>query len=107
MAEKFYGKVGYAETIENPIGSGVWVNSITERYYYGDVLKNRSAWAQVDQKNDNLTVSVNISIVADAYALNHFSAIKYIEWMGVLWKVVRIEPQRPRLILELGGEYNG
>lgn len=61
-----------------------------------------------DQKvNFDLAVSNSISVVADAYANENFHAIRYIRWMGSLWIVTTVEVQRPRLLLELGGVYNG
>lgn len=105
--EKFYGKVGYAETTETFEGSGIWTNQIVEKMYYGDVLTNHSKWQSSSNINDNLTISNKISIIADAYAYKNFSLIKYVEWMGVKWKVESIEVQRPRLILSIGGEFNG
>lgn len=105
--EKFYGKVGYCVTTEDPTESGVFRDVTTERMYYGDVLKNQSRWQSAQNLNDDLRVGNRISILADAYAYQNFSNIKYVEWMGVLWKVTDIEVERPRLILTLGGEYNG
>lgn len=107
---KFFGKVGYAITTEKTINgepTGVWEDVITERNYYGDVLKSATRWQPTEGVNDNLTVSNSISILADAFANQYFSAIKYVEWLGVKWKVENIEVQRPRLILNLGGVYNG
>ena len=108
--ERFYGKVGYAETIEDivdGIHTGRWHDSVVEMFYYGDVLETSTRWQSGDHVNDNLTVSNKISVLADAYANQNFSKIKYVEWMGVKWKVSNITVQRPRLILTLGGEYNG
>lgn len=104
---KFYGKVGYGETIETPPNSGVWKDVITERPYYGDVLNNIRRFQENQKINDDLTLSNGISIIADPYALNHFFAIRYVEWAGALWTVNTVEVERPRLILRLGGVYNG
>lgn len=104
---KFYGIVGYAETAETN-SPGIWVDKITERNYYGDVLRNTSRWETVSgQLNDNLNVNNSISILADAYAYDHFSEIRYVEWMGARWTVTNVEVQRPRLLLTIGGVYNG
>ena len=102
---KYFGKIGYATSTEK--SPGVWVDSIYERPYFGDVLKNTSRWRNGAGLNDDLGVSTRISIVADEYLTKHFSKIKYCSWMGDLWKVVDIEVSRPRLILTLGGEWNG
>lgn len=102
---KYYGSVGYAEIKENP--PGVWVDGITERQYYGDVIRNVRRWQSGENLNDDLTINNQISIVADPYAYQNFHAIKYVTWMGAKWKVSSIDVQYPRLILEVGGVYNG
>lgn len=106
---KFFGKVGYCESV-NGSGErdGIWEDVVTEREYYGDVLSNNRRYdAQTDSVLDNLNVNNRISIVADAYAYEHFFQMKYVEWMDCKWKVTQVEVQRPRLILHVGGVYNG
>jgi len=103
---KYYGKVGYALSAET--AKGVWTDTITERQYYGDLVRDTtSKWSQGDSINDNLVITNSISIVADPFAYQHFFQIKYAEFEGVLWKVNSVEVKRPRLILNLGGVYNG
>lgn len=102
---KFYGVVGYVESTET--APGVYIEIATERKYYGDILKNVKKYVSSEYLNDNLTISNSISILADAYAYDHFFAIRYVNWMGANWKVTDVEVQRPRLILSLGEVYNG
>lgn len=100
---KYYGNIAYAETVE--VKPGLWKEKTTTRPYYGDVLRNTRRREGTDKINDDITANVQISIVADAFALKHFYAIRYIEWMGSKWKVSEVEPQHPRLILTIGGLY--
>lgn len=102
---KFYGSIGYAETVET--SPGVWVEQITERKYYGDANRDSRRLQSANQLNDNINVSSEISIVADPYAYNHFHSMRYVEFMGAKWKISTVEPKPPRLILTLGGLYNG
>lgn len=102
---KFYGAVGYGVTEDK--GEGVWDQRVVERFYYGDIVRNQRKWEKGEQLNDNLNVSNSISIIADAYAYDHFFAIRYVKWMGARWKVNSVQVERPRLILEVGGVYNG
>lgn len=102
---KFYGVIGYGEAVETV--PGVWEDVITERKYYGDVLRNTRGLQEGDKINNDITVGNSISIVADAYAHNHFFAMKYIIWAGAYWTISNVEVQRPRLLLSLGGVYNG
>lgn len=103
---KWYGKVGYSETVET--SPGVWVPKDTVREYYGDVIRNTTKWTvNSDSTNDDLTVNSQISIVADPFANNKFHSMKWIEFMGARWKVTSVEPQPPRLLLTLGGVWNG
>ena len=102
---KFYGAIGYGTTEET--SPGVWSDVIVERYYRGDVVRNSRRLQEGQKVNDDLSVNNSISIVADAYASDNFFAIRYISWAGTLWVVSDVEVQRPRLLLRLGGVYNG
>lgn len=104
---RFYGEIGYGESIENPSDSGVWTDVITEVHYYGDVIRNTRQLVNGENLNDNITVGNSISIIADDYAIAHFSKIKYVRWAGVLWTVTGVEVKSPRLILSIGSVYNG
>lgn len=102
---KFFGKVGYGQIVNK--GVGVYDDVITEVSYFGDVITPSRRFETNEKVNDDLTVGNSISIVADAYALNNVSAIRYVEWMGALWKVENVNLESPRLVLRLGGVYNG
>lgn len=103
---KFSGLIGYVEkSVET--APGVWVEQITEKNYMGDILRQTQQWRETANLNDNLTINNRISIVADDFAFSHFSSMKYVIWGGVYWEVKDVELQRPRLILSLGGVYNG
>lgn len=102
---KYYGKIGYAKTVET--APGVWTEEITERTYFGDLIRNTRRLQSSDKVNDDINVANELSIVADPYAMNNFHAMRYAEFMGARWKVSTVEVQYPRLILTLGGLYNG
>ena len=102
---KFCGVVGFAITEET--SPGIWTPVITEQEYYGDVIADARRLQTIDQLNDDISVSNRISIVVDAFANEKFHAIRFVEYMGTAWKVTNAEVQRPRLILTLGGVYNG
>ena len=102
---KFYGKIGYAVTMETK--PGVWVDDIVERNYYGELIRNTRRLQSSGQLNDDVTVTNEISIVADPFANENFHAIRYVEFMGAKWKITNITVQPPRLMLTVGGVYNG
>lgn len=104
---RFFGEVGYGKSVETPLESGVWEDVITEFSYRGDVIRNTRQLESSDKVNDDISVSNSISVVADAYAIEHFFEIKYVRWAGVLWTVTTVEVRSPRLILNLGSVYNG
>lgn len=104
---KFHGKVGYGQSTEVPPESGIFADVITERSYYGDVVRNSRGLREGETLNKDLTVGNSISLVADAYAREHIFAIRYVEWSGTLWTVVNVDVEFPRLILRLGDKYNG
>ena len=102
---RFFGRVGYGSTVES--APGVHEEVITERSYYGEVLRDTRQLTSGDYLNKDLSVSNQISIVADAHANEHFLAIRYVEWEGVLWTVTDVEVQSPRLLLRIGEVWNG
>lgn len=102
---KFYGVIGYADTQET--SPGVYEEVPTQRRAYGDVLRNNRKLENGEGLNNDLTLNNRISILADAYAVRHFFFIRYVEWMGAKWKVTNVEVKPPRLILTIGGVYNG
>jgi hypothetical protein len=104
---RFFGEVGYGETVEDPADSGVWKDVITEYQYQGDVIRNSRKLDKSDSVNGDITVANSISIVADEFALKHFHKIKYVRWAGVPWTVSDVEVKAPRLILSLESVYNG
>lgn len=102
---KFYGKIGYAEQVETD--PGVWEEVITERPYYGDLVRNTRKLQNSGSVNDDINIANQISIVADPYAREHFFSMRYVEFQGARWKISDVEVQYPRLILTVGGLYNG
>ena len=102
---KYYGKIGYMNTVET--SPGIYTEQVVERAYYGDFLRNSSKFQTSGNLNDNVTINNEINILADPYAFQNFHSLRYITYMDVKWKVVNVEVQYPRLILAVGGVYNG
>lgn len=109
---RFAGYVGFGEQTET--SPGVWQDVVVERLYYGDLVKMDRTMATYTQHSQsgtqaNFTIlsTNNISILADAYANDSFNAMRYVRWSGSLWIVASVQAQPPRLILTLGGVYNG
>lgn len=102
---KFHGYVGFANTVET--APGVFKQQITEREYTGDFLRDVRDWAVSEDLNDDIRLSTRVSVVADPFASENVAAIKYAKFEGVKWRVASVERQHPRLILRLGGVYNG
>jgi hypothetical protein len=102
---KFYGSIGFAHTTET--SPGVHVEDFIEYVYAGDVIRNTRRLEPGDSLNDNINVSNLISIIADPFANQNFHKMRYVRWMGASWKITNVEVQRPRLILTIGGVFNG
>lgn len=102
---KWFGKIGYAVTSETR--PGIWEEVIVERNYYGDMTRNSRRLQAASQVNDDININNELSIISDPYAMNSFHAMRYAKFMGTKWKITNVEVQYPRLILSLGGLYNG
>lgn len=100
---RYCGKVGYVSDVET--SPGVYEEEVYERTYYGDIIKHSSRW---DERgiNNNILVNNEISILADPYAYQHFSEMRYIEYMGSKWKIANLTVSRPRITITMGGLYN-
>ena len=102
---KFYGAVGFVESVETRPGG--WMEEVTERKYAGELIKNTRRLQNSGQVNDNVDIANQVSIVADPFAYSNFHSMRYVTYMGTNWKITSIEVQYPRLILTIGGLYNG
>ena len=102
---KFYGAIGYALQIESK--PGVWSDNIIEKNYRGDVILDQRRWQSADKVNDDLSLDNSISIIADEYAHNNIGNMKYIVWNNVPWEIQSFSINRPRIVIQIGGIYNG
>lgn len=101
---KFYGVIGYAESVKT--APGVYEDKIVEYPYYGDLVRNTRQLQSAETLNDNINVANEISIVADPFARENFHRMRYVVFMGAKWKISKVEVGYPRLILTIGGLYN-
>lgn len=101
---KFYGAIGFAETVETD--PGVWEEKIVEHSYSGDLIRNIRKLEPASSVNDNVNITNEISIVADPYAEQNMYAMRYVVFKGSKWKISSVEVNYPRLLLSIGGLYN-
>lgn len=104
---KFYGQVGFVRTVEWPPHSGIYVEQAKEQDYYGDVNRNVRRWETGQKVNNDITVNNEISILSDPFVMKNIPWIRYVIWNGIKWEVSSVDVQYPRLILSIGGVYNG
>ena len=103
---KWHGVIGFG--VEEKIRPGVVKETIKERSYYGDVIKlSRRLQIGQDSTNPDISVSNELSVLADPFVNENFQSIRYVTFMGTKWTVSSVEVQYPRLLLTLGGVYNG
>lgn len=102
---KFYGAIGYALSQETV--PGVWEDSIVEKKYRGDVVLDQRRWRAEEKVNDDLNLDNSISIIANTYAYNNIGTMKYIVWNNTPWKIQSFSINRPRIVIQIGGIYNG
>lgn len=102
---RYCGLIGFSTTKET--ASGVYEEDITERKYYGDVTKDFRKDTRTDKIVRDVTISNTFSIVADPFAFENLQFIKYLKYMGIAWNVESVEVQYPRLLISVGGKWNG
>lgn len=105
---RYFGRIGFLKKeVESEDRPSRYVPVMEERWYTGELWKNTSRQQAADKPVDDFGINNDISIVADAYALNNFSSMKYVEFMGTLWEVQSVTVERPRLRISFGGVYHG
>lgn len=102
---KFFGTIGLV--IMEQTAPGVYMPKTVTKSCYGEVLNVTKRWqGAAEQVNDNLNIDSRISILSNKFLTENLSHIRFVEWMGALWKVTSVELSYPRIILSIGGVYN-
>jgi len=102
---KFHGVIGYVESVET--APGVFSEIVVERNCSGDILRNNRRWENTGRVNDNLVIDNRFSIIADEFSISNIQRMRYLKIYESSWKIISFEIQRPRIILIVGGVYNG
>lgn len=102
---KFTGNIGYVTTEQT--AHGVYREVAHEHHYRGDLLRNSRRVFDAGEVNSSITVSNQVSIVADPYARDHFHEMRYVVLRNSKWTITHVDVQYPRLILTIGEIYNG
>lgn len=101
---RYYGVIGFAESKET--APGVWQDVITEKSYIGSIVRNTVRWNTGADVNEPMRIDNAISIIDDPYFDEHIQSIRYITWLGQKWKVVSVQVNHPRVIIQIGSEYH-
>lgn len=102
---KFSGAIGFS--IPENKGYGVYQPKIVTKPCRGDVISNFRKWESSDKVNDDLLLNNKFSIVAKSFFVENLGSMKFVEWKGIRWKITNAEILRPRIIVTVGGVYNG
>lgn len=102
---KYYGNIGYADF--NETAPGVYTPVINEVVTQGEFIRKGARYETTQDVNDGVAFSSRVSILADDFALSNVASIQYVTWQNTKWRVTSFEIEHPRIILSLGGVYNG
>lgn len=101
---KWAGKIGFAISIHE---NDIYTDLIVEKPYKGETIKSSYKWQQSNEINDNFTINKQVSVIANNFAYRNIGVMKYVTVLGIKWKIISAEPQYPRIILTMGGIWNG
>ena len=102
---KFSGRVGYVTQVETV--PGVWSPVENDTMMRVDIIRQASNSQNDDKVNSDITLNHRVSLLGDAYSFGNYYSIRWIEIDGHRWEVSSVEIQRPRIIVTLGGIWNG
>lgn len=98
------GVIGYALAVETQ--PGIWLEQITEKKYYGDIVKDNRRIVDNESINGSININNTISIVSNKFMLENLSYMRYITFMNSKWKISTVEIIPPRVTISLGGLWN-
>lgn len=102
---KFAGLVGYV-TQEEKV-PGIWSMVEDPKMMKGDVIRQSSSIQNDNKVNSDIALNHRVSLFGDPYAFNNYYKLKWIDLDGRKWEIASVEIQRPRIIVTLGGLWNG
>lgn len=101
---KWFGQIAFSNQVETE--PGVYEdNDPILRDYYGDVIKNYKRDNSASTSNPDISISNQLSVVADPFLLNSFHEILYVTFMGTKWSVSSVDIQYPRMVIDFGNKY--
>ena len=98
------GKIGYARTEET--SPGIYQEIITEKQYYGDVVRNTAESLDSNTINASIKLDNRISVLCNNYMSDNLGCIRYLTFKKSKWKISSIEIKDNRMIFTLGDLYN-
>lgn len=103
---KFSGEAGFRlKDVE--VEPDVYEPQLVSKIIKGDVVQNRYGRQNGDKSTiDNITITNQLSIVANQFLMKHISNLVYVKFQGVKWKVISYNIKAPRIFVDLGGVYN-
>lgn len=103
---KFSGEAGFRlKDVE--VEPDVYEPQLVSKIIKGDVVQNRYGRQNGDKSTiDNITITNQLSIVANQFLMKHIANLLYVKFQGVKWKVVSYNIKSPRIFVDLGGFYN-
>ncbi len=102
---KLRGPIGYATQRET--SPGIWEEAIEEHICSAQLLRSTWSLQSSGAVNDDIRLANRISVLMNPYTNDPKFSIRYICYKGARWRVESVEEIRPRLILTIGGVYNG
>ena len=104
---QYSGMLGYVMPAkEDP--PGIWKPSaVVEKLGRGDLIGQTINNEDVGGLSDGITINNQLSIIMDPFVNKNLESLKYVILYGTRWEIKSMTINRPRVILTLGGVYNG
>lgn len=108
---KYKGLVGFVSQGETV--PGVWSPIENPKMMKGDVISlsssngNGSRIADTGKVNDDVSLNHRVSLMGDTYAFDNYLKMKWIQIGNTKFEINSVEIRRPRLIVSIGGVWNG
>jgi len=100
---RYHGEFGFVTT--KLTAPGVYSPLVITRSYQGEIYNITRRNQQINSVNDDISFSMEVSVIADPYLYEEIGYLKYITYRDQKWKVDSVRYEHPRIILSINSLY--
>lgn len=99
--------IGSSKPMTEVPDDGIARDEYVERKFRATVTRLNNNMVSSGDVIDNLKMDMNFQIKMDKWTYENFQWLRYLVYNGAKWKITNVQVQRPNMIVQVGGIFNG